>query len=692
MSDTQDLLIEIGTEELPPKALRELRDAFARGVTQGLAEAGLEVGVCQAYAAPRRLAVWIKDVPPRQADQSMERRGPAVSAAFDAEGQPTRAAQGFAGSCGVPVSELERMETDKGAWLVHRHVEPGRETTELVPGVVESALAALPIPKRMRWGDGDAEFVRPVHWVILLLGDREIPATLLGVSAGRETRGHRFHHPEPLRVPEPAAYADLLAQQGHVLADFDTRRETIRSQVEQAAAELGGRAVLDEALLDEVTALVEWPVAVVGHFESRFLEVPQEALILTMQDNQKYFAVVDGQGRLMPHFITISNVDSREPERVREGNERVIRPRFADAEFFWKQDRQRQRPLESHLDGLRHVVFQQKLGSLHAKTLRVEQLAGYLAGQIGAPEAEARRAAHLCKCDLQTLMVYEFTELQGTMGRYYAQHDGEAASVARALEDQYLPRHAGDDLPGEAVGRVLALADRLDTLVGIFAIGLKPTGAKDPFGLRRAALGVLRILVEAELPLDLEDLLQQAARGYGDAVPAMEAVPQVLDYVMERLRAYYHDRGIRPEVFDAVLSVRPTRPLDFDRRVRAVETFLGLPEAEPLAAAHKRIHNILRKVEGDLPEQVDPERLQEDAERALHERLEALWAPVSAHFDVGEYTQGLTELATLREPVDAFFDQVMVMAEDAALRDNRLALLNRLAGLFLRVADLSRVP
>ncbi|MCG5516177.1 MULTISPECIES: glycine--tRNA ligase subunit beta [unclassified Ectothiorhodospira] len=690
MNDTHDLLIEIGTEELPPKALRELRDAFARGVTQGLAEAGLEVGVCQAYAAPRRLAVWIKDVPPRQADQSMERRGPAVSAAFDADGQPTRAAQGFAGSCGVAVSELERMETDKGAWLVHRHVEPGRETTDLVPGVVESALAALPIPKRMRWGDGDAEFVRPVHWVILLLGDREIPATLLGVSAGRETRGHRFHHPEPLRVPEPAAYADLLAQQGHVLADFDTRRETIRSQVEQAAAELGGRAVLEEALLDEVTALVEWPVAVVGHFESRFLEVPQEALILTMQDNQKYFAVVDGQGRLMPHFITISNVDSREPERVREGNERVIRPRFADAEFFWKQDRQR--PLESHLDGLRHVVFQQKLGSLHAKTLRVEQLAGYLAGQIGAPEAEACRAAHLCKCDLQTLMVYEFTELQGTMGRYYAQHDGEAASVARALEDQYLPRHAGDDLPGEAVGRVLALADRLDTLVGIFAIGLKPTGAKDPFGLRRAALGVLRILVEAELPLDLEDLLQQAARGYGDAVPAMEAVPQVLDYVMERLRAYYHDRGIRPEVFDAVLSVRPTRPLDFDRRVRAVETFLGLPEAEPLAAAHKRIHNILRKVEGDLPEQVDPERLQEDAERALHERLEALWAPVSAHFDVGEYTQGLTELATLREPVDAFFDQVMVMAEDAALRDNRLALLNRLAGLFLRVADLSRVP
>lgn len=690
MSDVQDLLIEIGTEELPPKALRELRDAFARGVTQGLAEAGLEIGACQAYAAPRRLAVLIKDVPPRQADQSMERRGPAVSAAFDADGQPTRAAQGFAGSCGVDVSALERLETDKGAWLVHRHVEPGRETVDLVPAVVETALAGLPIPKRMRWGDGDAEFVRPVHWVILLLGDREIPATLLGIPAGRETRGHRFHHPDPLRVSTPAAYAALLAEEGHVLADFDARRDAIRQQVEQAAAELGGRAVLEASLLDEVTALVEWPVAVVGHFEARFLEVPQEALILTMQDNQKYFAVVDGQGRLMPHFITISNVDSREPERVREGNERVIRPRFADAEFFWKQDRKR--PLESHLDALRHVVFQQKLGSLHAKTLRVEQLAGYLAGQIGAPETEARRAAHLCKCDLQTLMVYEFTELQGTMGRYYAQHDGEAASVARALEEQYLPRHAGDALPGEAVGRVLALADRLDTLVGIFAIGLKPTGAKDPFGLRRAALGVLRILVEAELPLDLEDLLQQAARGYGDAVPAMEAVPQVLDYVMERLRAYYHDRGIRPEVFDAVLSVRPTRPLDFDRRVRAVETFLGLPEAEPLAAAHKRIHNILRKVEGDLPERVDPKWLQEDAERALHERLEGLWAPVSAHFDAGEYTQGLTALAGLREPVDAFFEQVMVMAEDAALRDNRLALLNRLAGLFLRVADLSRVP
>ncbi|MCG5524992.1 glycine--tRNA ligase subunit beta [Ectothiorhodospira haloalkaliphila] len=690
MSDAQDLLIEIGTEELPPKALRELRDAFAREVTRGLEEAGLKVGAGQAYAAPRRLAVWIREVPLRQADQAMERRGPAVSAAFDAEGQPTRAAQGFAASCGVEVSALERMETDKGAWLVHRHVEPGRETAELVPGVVESALAALPIPKRMRWGDGDAEFVRPVHWVILLLGDQPIPGTILGIPAGRETRGHRFHHPDPLPVPEPSAYADLLARQGHVLADFDARREAIRGQVEQTAAELGGRAVLDEALLDEVTALVEWPVAVAGHFESRFLDVPQEALILTMQDNQKYFAVVDDQGRLMPHFITISNVDSREPERVREGNERVIRPRFADAEFFWNQDRKR--PLESHLDALRHVVFQQKLGSLYDKTQRVEQLAAFLAGEIDAPESEARRAARLCKCDLQTLMVYEFTELQGTMGRHYARYDGETAAVARALEDQYLPRHAGDELPGEAVGRVLALADRLDTLVGIFAIGLKPTGAKDPFGLRRAALGVLRILVEAELPLDLKDLLEHAARGYGQAVPAMEAVPQVLDYIMERLRAYYHDRGIRPEVFDAVLSVRPTRPLDFDQRVRAVETFLGLPEAEPLAAAHKRIHNILRKVEGDLPEQVDPERLHEDAERALHERLEALWVPVSAHFDAGEYTQGLTELASLREPVDAFFDQVMVMAEDTALRDNRLALLNRLAGLFLRVADLSRVP
>ncbi|MCG5512420.1 glycine--tRNA ligase subunit beta [Ectothiorhodospira shaposhnikovii] len=690
MSETQDLLIEIGTEELPPKALKGLRDAFADGVVKGLADAGLDPVDHVAYAAPRRLAVWVRGLPPRQADQAMERRGPALAAAFDAQGNPTRAAQGFAASCGVAVTDLARLETDKGAWLVHRHLEPGRDTAALVPAIVEAALAALPIPKRMRWGDGDAEFVRPVHWVVMLLGSEVIQAPILGIPAGRETRGHRFHHPATLALSAPSEYAPLLETQGWVKVDFEARRAAIRGQVEAAAAELGGRAVIESDLLDEVTALVEWPVAVVGHFEARFLEVPQEALISTMQDNQKYFPVVDGEGRLMPHFITISNVDSRAPERVREGNERVIRPRFSDAEFFWNQDRRR--PLESHLEALKTVVFQHKLGSLHDKTLRVVRLAGLLARDMGADPDQARRAALLSKCDLQTQMVFEFTELQGTMGRYYAAHDGEPEAVAAALEQQYLPRHAGDALPAGPVGRVLALADRLDTLVGIFAIGQKPTGAKDPFGLRRAALGVLRILVELELPLDLETLLQQSAEGYEGRVPAVPAVPQVLEYVMERLRAYYLDRGIRPEVFEAVLAVRPTRPLDFDHRVRAVEHFLGLPEAEALAAAHKRIHNILRKVEGGLPDRVETRLLAESAEQDLHRHLEGLREAVAAHLDAGEYTDGLTRLAALRGPVDAFFDQVMVMAEDPALRDNRLALLNRLAGLFLRVADLSRLP
>ncbi|MFP4079670.1 MAG: glycine--tRNA ligase subunit beta [Ectothiorhodospira sp.] len=690
MSERSDLLIEIGTEELPPKALKTLRDAFAEGVRRGLEEAGLAPAGARGLAAPRRLAVLLEGVPLRQADQPMERRGPAVQAAFDAEGRPTRAAEGFARSCGVAVADLERMETDKGAWLVHRHVEPGRPTEDLVPGIVEAALAGLPIPKRMRWGEGDAEFVRPVHWVVLLLGDRVIPATILGVQAGGETRGHRFHHPEPLPLAAPADYLPVLEQRGHVLADFEARREAIRDQVERAAAQAGGRAVMAPGLLDEVTALVEWPVAVLGHFDARFLEVPQEALISTMQDNQKYFPVVDDAGRLMPHFITISNVDSREPERVREGNERVIRPRFADAEFFWNQDRKR--PLESHLEGLRQVVFQQKLGTLHDKTQRVTALAEHLAGALGAPVDPVRRAARLSQCDLQTLMVYEFTELQGTMGRYYALHDGEPGAVARALEEQYLPRHAGDALPSDAVGQVLALADRLDTLTGIFAIGLRPSGTKDPFGLRRAALGVLRILVEAGLPLDLEDLLQRAAAQHDPAVAAPAAVPQVLEYMLERLRAYYQDRGIRPEVFEAVRAVHPTRPLDFDRRVRAVEHFRTLPQAEALAAAHKRIHNILRKVEGALPGSVDPALLAEPAEQALHARLEALRGEVTAQLDAGDYTGGLTALAALREPVDAFFDQVMVMAEDPALRDNRIALLNQLAALFLRVADLSRLP
>ncbi|WP_018233060.1 glycine--tRNA ligase subunit beta [Thioalkalivibrio thiocyanodenitrificans] len=690
MSTKTDLLIEIGTEELPPKVLKGLRDAFAEAVAAGLAEAGIGAEKLQAFAAPRRLALLCRGVPGRQADQALERRGPALAAAFDDDGNPTRAALGFAGSCGVAVEDLQRLETDKGAWLVHRHVEPGKDAAALIPAVVDAALAALPIPKRMRWGASDAEFVRPVHWVVLLLGDAVVEADLMGVRAGRETRGHRFHHPGSLYLAEPAAYAPLLETEGRVMPDFEARREAILGQVEEAAIRLGGRALIEPDLLDEVTALVEWPCAIAGHFETRFLDVPQEALISTMQDNQKYFPVVDGAGRLMPHFITVSNIESREPDRVREGNERVIRPRFADAEFFWNQDRRQ--PLESHLDALRHVVFQRRLGSLHDKTERVARLATRLADLLGVDHGEAARAAMLSKCDLQTQMVFEFTELQGTMGRYYAQHGGEPEQVARALEEQYWPRHAGDALPETGVGQVLALADRLDTLVGIFAIGEKPTGAKDPYGLRRAALGVLRILVERSLDLDLGGLIEAATDGYGEVdVDASGAAEPVFDYMMERLRAYYADRGIGGDVFEAVLACRPTRPLDFDRRVRGVEHFRSLPEAESLAAAHKRIHNILRKVEGALPERIDATRFSEDAERAVYERLEDLRATALPLFGEGRYTEGLAALAALRDPVDHFFDTVMVMADDAAVRDNRLALLNSLSGLFLEVADMSKL-
>ncbi len=479
MAEPRDLLIEIGTEELPPKALFDLALAFEQGICDGLEKAGLPSSDIRRFATPRRLAVLIDHLPARQPDRRIERRGPALSAAFGPDGQPSKAAEGFARSCGVAVAELQRQETDKGAWLVHVSVEPGAATAELIPGIVEAALAGLPIPKRMRWGDRADEFVRPVHWVVLLFGDDVIPATIMGVQAGRETRGHRFHHPAPIRLTSPTDYARQLASEGRVIADFGERRDTVRAQAEAVATGLNGVAVIKPELLDEVTALVEWPVALAGNFERRFLAVPAEALISTMQDNQRYFPVVDTHGRLLPHFITIANLESRDPAQVRAGNERVIRPRFSDAEFFWNQDRKQ--PLAARQEQLKHVVFQQRLGTLADKSERVAALARFVAGLGHGNPDWADRAARLAKCDLLTQMVQEFPELQGIMGRYYALHDREADEVARALEEQYLPRFAGDRLPATATGRVLALAERLDTLVGIFAIGQAPSGARDPF-------------------------------------------------------------------------------------------------------------------------------------------------------------------------------------------------------------------
>ena len=681
-----DLLVEIGTEELPPKALPTLSAAFTDGISQGLQAAGLTPAEVIAYAAPRRLAVWVKEVAAQQADQTIEKRGPAIKGAFDAEGKPTKAAEAFAASCGVNVADLGTLETDKGAWLVFRQTQAGQATPELLPAIVEKALAGLPIPKRMRWGTGTAEFVRPVHWIVMLADNAVIDAEILGIKTGRESRGHRFHAPDAITLNSPADYAIQLGS-ASVVAKFEARRDMIKHKVEQLAKRLGGQAVMPEGLLDEVTALVEWPVPVAGKFEERFLDVPQEALISTMQDNQKYFALVDANGKLISHFITVANIESRDEIQVAQGNERVIRPRFSDAEFFWTQDKKQ--PLASRAEQLKSMVFQQKLGTLYDKSQRVAQLAASIAQALNADQALATRAAELGKCDLVTNMVFEFTELQGIMGRYYALHDGENAEVAQALDEQYMPRFAGDALPSTTTGTILALAERLDTLTGIFGIGQKPTGAKDPFGLRRAALGVLRLLIEKQLPLDLAVLLDKAADGLSVQLGSKPATNETLDYVLERLKGYYQEQGINGALVDAVAALKVSQPLDFDRRVKAVAAFRQLSAAESLAAANKRISNILKKVDGELPAQVDASLLQLPAEQALAAAVQAQQAKVEPLFAQGDYEAALLSLAELREPVDKFFDDVMVMADDLALRNNRLALLNSLRSLFLRVADLS---
>ena len=686
---TRDLLIEIGTEELPPKALNKLCNAFAQGVVDGLNEANIKFENSNAYAAPRRLALLLTAVEESQPDREVEKRGPAVQAAFDADGNATKAAEGFARSCGVNVAELDRMKTDKGEWLVYKLSETGKATSELLPAIVEQSLARLPIPKRMRWGDRNEEFVRPVHWVVLLFGDQVIDASILGVKAGNESMGHRFHYPQSIKLNSPADYVAQLEEPGYVIVDREARASAIQQQVEQAAEQLGGRAHIDEDLLQEVTALVEWPVAVAGDFDEHFLEVPKECLISSMQDHQKYFPVLDTEGNLMPHFITISNIESKDVAKVKEGNERVIRPRLSDAAFFWDQDRKH--PLETHIASLDKVVFQNKLGSLGDKSRRVAKIAQKIAEALGANKDHAHRAALLSKCDLMSEMVYEFPDLQGIMGRYYARHDGEADDVAVALDEQYMPRFAGDELPSTITGQILALADKLDTLLGIFAIGQKPTGEKDPFALRRAALGVLRILIERGLMLDLRELLEFTADALADVVDASAAIDEVLEFILDRLRVYYQNQNITADVYEAVIELKPTRPVDFDRRMLAVNSFRALAEAESLAAANKRIRNILKKIEGNLPDKVNEQLLTETAEKDLFAELQKYSETVMPLFADGDYKTALQTLAGLRDTVDTFFDKVMVMADDEALKNNRIALLNQLSALFLKAADLSRL-
>jgi glycyl-tRNA synthetase beta chain len=689
MSTACDLLVEIGTEELPPGALRRLQDAFCSSVDKLLHENHLAHGSCRGFATPRRLAVLVSDLAAAQPDRETLRRGPALAAAFDADGKPTKPAEGFARSCGVTVAELEQLETDKGAWLAWRSTETGRPAAAVIPELIEQALKALPVPKRMRWGDSDVEFVRPVHWVLLLLGSEPVPASILGVTAGRFSRGHRFHHNEQIAISEPAAYAETLEQTGRVLVDMDRRRDSIRTQVIEAGAALGGTAHIEADLLDEVTALVEWPVAITGGFDRRFLEVPAEALISSMQDHQKFFPVTGSDGSLMPNFITVSNIASKDPDQVQAGNERVIRPRLEDAVFFWEQDRRQ--TLASRSQQLENMTFQQQLGSLGDKQKRIAAIATEIAVAAGFDVGHAQRAAALCKCDLLTSMVFEFPELQGIMGRYYARHDGEAEAVAVALDEQYQPRQAGDELPRSATGQALAIAERLDTLVGIFAIGQPPTGDKDPFALRRAALGILRIIIEKQLDLDLRALIETAAANFPGALQAGDSSGPVFSFMMERLRGYYLEAGYDIHTFESVLANQPSQPLDFDQRMAAVAAFSKLPEAESLAAANKRIRNILRKADTPIPDACTPALLQDPAEQALAAALEELETVVQPLFRKREYTSALCKLAALQGPVDRFFDDVMVMTDDTALRDNRLALLSRLSGLFLQVADISQL-
>ncbi len=701
----RDFLVEIGTEELPPKSLFTLAQAFAQGVERGLDAAGVKHGQVEWFATPRRLAVRVVAVADHQPNQDIKRQGPAVANAFDASGQPTRAALGFAASCGVTLEQLQQVDGPKGKVLQYAGVKPGEATTTLLPGIVTQALNELPIARRMRWGAGEQEFVRPVHWVVMLFGSSVVATSILGIAAGRHSRGHRFHAPRDIAISSPAKYVEALRDKGHVVADVTQRRESIRAGVTSIATSLGGAAVIEPALLDEVTALVEWPVPLAGRFEARFLSLPQEVLIAAMQEHQRYFPVRDTDGRLIDSFITVAKIESRDPEKVRDGNERVVRPRLADAAFFWETDRKQR--LDAHCESLKTVTFQNKLGSLFDKSTRVATLATRIAEVTGGDITAARRAAELCKCDLLTAMVGEFPELQGLMGRYYAQHDGESADVATALEEQYWPRFSGDQLPRTRTGIALSIADKLDTITGIFSIGQKPTGARDPFGLRRAALGVLRIGIERALELDLRQLLEIAVSLQPVSAPA-DTVDEIWSYLMERLRSSYlettPDRRITTEMFDAVLASRPLSPLDIDLRLRALESFLALPEAVSLSGANKRIANILRKVQGEarsaeadtdaanMSGAVDAERLQDPAEQQLFQHVISIERAVNPLLARREYSAALAHLAGLREDIDRFFDSVMVMAEDAELRANRLALLTRLRGVFLQIADLSRLP
>ena len=678
----QDFLVELGTEELPPKALNTLADAFLAGIEKGLQTAGLKFQAKKVYAAPRRLAVLLTALETQQPDRSINLDGPPRQAAFDAEGNPTQAALGFAKKCGVELSEIDQS----GPKLRFSQVITGKPTASLLLTIVEDSLNDLPIPKRMRWGARKEEFVRPTQWLVMLLGDQVIDCTILAQKAGRDSRGHRFHHPESVRITSPANYLNDL-RAAYVLADANERRELISKRTEELARLQEGTAIVPPSLLDEVTALVEWPVPLVCSFEERFLDVPQEALITTMQDNQKYFCLLDVDGKLLPRFITVANIESKDPQQIIAGNEKVVRPRLTDAEFFFKQDKKQK--LEDFNLRLQNVVFQEKLGSVYDKAVRVSKLAAYIAPRIGGDAAWAARAGLLSKCDLATEMVGEFPEMQGVAGYYYALNDGEPDDVALALNEQYMPRGAGAELPSTLTGAAVAIADKLDTLVGIFGIGMLPTGSKDPYALRRAALGVLRILIDKKLDLDLTQAVVFAVGQFGTKVKQAGLAEQVLEFVFDRLRARYEDEGVDVSVYLSVRALQPGSALDFDQRVQAVQAFRKLPEADALAAVNKRVSNLLSKADSLGTAEVDPGLFADAKEFSLNSAIAKAENAVKPMIAERNYAEALARLASLREPVDAFFEAVMINADDAGVRKNRYAMLARLRGLFINIADIS---
>jgi glycyl-tRNA synthetase beta chain len=689
MVDQAHLLFELGTEELPPKALKQLSASLTESFVDGLEQANLNHAEIESFATPRRLALLVRDCAVRQPDRETERRGPAVKAAFDEAGNPTKAAEGFARSCKTTVDQLQRLQTDKGEWLTYRIHETGKPAADLLPEIATQALNKLPIPKRMRWGDSEAQFVRPVHWLVFIHGEQVVPCEILDAKADRITYGHRFHHPSAITIYKPEDYNSVLQDLGYVIASFEERREKIHQLVEQNATGVDASADLDPELIDEVTALNEWPVAITASFEKRFLEVPQEALVATMKGNQKYFPLFNGNGELINQFVTIANIESPKPEVIRSGNERVIRPRLADAMFFWEQDGKGR--LEDHLETLKKVVFQNKLGSMYEKSERVAKLAQQIANEIEGDPDLAYRAGLLSRCDLMTHMVGEFPSMQGVMGRYQARRDGENPELAQALDEFYMPRFSGDQLPQTKTGIAISLAEKLDTLIGIFGVGLKPTGDKDPFALRRTALGALRILREHSLTMQLKDTLNSVSNTMVDKLSEKDVVKEVYQFMMDRLRGIYIDQHVSIDLFQAVAEVEPDNLADFDQRIKAISEFSQMPEAESLAAANKRIRNILKKSEEEITKTTDSSLFQDEAERVLANKIDEVTPLAQPLFKCGEYTEGLKILAGLKEPVDQFFDQVMVMTEDTSLRNNRLSLLKQLESLFLSVADISRL-